>query len=396
MRTCGIIGAVVLSMIAVPALVFAVLYFGFAHTVLGSPEFVAKLNPANLEAQFRKVAPYIVANALANPDDPESQQLLNDMFPEAGMRAMATEVLPQVLASTNGDLSAEGLATALGSTLDDNVTLLIDQSPECTADVEAELLLAINSGRDLPAELCRPNDPATKQALADALTGSMREAFTALQSGPFPGSESSTDTTTSAGDAPTVMGQDFTATIETVRAGAGQAFIMPAILLVLIMALAVRSVREALVWNGAIFLFTGLFGLGIAFTSGSILAINWQELLTQELSSNELSIMTILLDIFDASAFTALVSWLTTVNGILSVVGVLGIVASFFAPQPLPPAPAVLTAMPGTPSAIPTMSTSTTNPVATDLSTSALPVGDVTKPLPAEDNDGNKTDQHRL
>jgi hypothetical protein len=186
------------------------------------------------------------------------------------------------------------------------------------------------------------------------------------------------------------------ATIETMRAGAGQAFIMPAILLVLIMALAVRSVREALVWNGAILLLTGLFGLGIAFTSGSILAINWQELLTQELSSNELSIMTIMLDIFDASAFTALVSWLTTVNGILSVVGVLGIVGSFFAPQPLPPAPAVLTAMPGTPSAIPTMSTSTTNPVATDLSTNALPVGDVTKPLPAEDNNGNKTDQHRL
>jgi hypothetical protein len=384
-------------MIAVPALVFAILYFGFAQTVLSSPEFVAKLDPVNLEAQFRKLAPYIVANALSNPDDPESQQLLNDMFPEAGMRALATEVLPQVLASTNGDLSAEGLASALGSTLDDNVMLMIDQSPECTADVEAELLLAINGGRDLPAELCRPSDPDTKQALADALTGSMREAFTALQSGPLPGSDAGTDPSSPDTGSPSVMGQDdFKATIETVRAGAGQAFIMPAILLVLIMALAVRSVREALVWNGSILLFTGLFGLGIAFTSGSILAINWQELLTQEISSNELSIMTILLDIFDANAFTALVSWLTTVNGILSVVGAIGIAGSFFAPRPLPPAPAVLAAMPGTPNAIPTMSTSTTNPVATDLSTSALPVGDVTKPLPAEDNDSNKTDQHRL
>jgi hypothetical protein len=393
MRTCGVIGAVVLSVIAVPALIFAILYNGFAQTVLSSPSFMAKLEPANLEAQFQKILPYLVADALTDPDNPDNQEMITQIFPDAGVRGIATEMLPDVLASTNGDLSPAGLETALGANLDTAVTQMVDNAPECTPEAEAELRMAIESKRDIPGQMCRPADDETRTLVIADLSTRMRTAFTPLLD---PSQATDLNSTfQSMGDGPASQ-QEFIDGIELFKAGAIQSLAFPAILLVLIYALAVRTVRSFFAWSGAILITTGLFGLGIAFTSGSILAVDWQALIAEQSTASETQMLLPILDMFYDPVFHVFTAWLTYAYAATAGAGLVGVVVALLIKPPAPPLPNTLSPMPGTPNAIPVMNTGTTNPVATDLRTDTLPVGDVTKPLPASETDLNKTDEHQF
>lgn len=59
MRTCGILSALLLAVIAVPALAVSVLYNGVAQTILVSPSFVASLDPNSMQLRYQQIAPYI-------------------------------------------------------------------------------------------------------------------------------------------------------------------------------------------------------------------------------------------------------------------------------------------------------------------------------------------------
>jgi hypothetical protein len=364
MRTCGIIGASLLSLIAVPALAFAILFYGFAQIVLGSPAFVAKLEPANLEAQLRKVAPYIVASALEDPTNPDSQALLDDILPDPGMRAMATELMPLLLAGTSGDPSADLL-----SQLDTQVAAMYAQAPACSADAEQAYAQALAGTGEIPGELCRPSDPALQQQVIGMTSDRMRQLFAGLSEGPLPG----TDATTGG---PEVMGQDITQAIATTRANAGQGFVIPLTLMVLVLVLAVRSLRELLGWSGGILFFAGLIGLGIAFASGSLLAVDWQAAFSQELKGPELSLALIVFELFDTDAFGPLVAWLNTVNGGLAVGGLVSMVVSMFIKRPVRPMQVVAVADPFV-SAIPSMSGGGTQ----------MPDPGATQPIPTRDGE---------
>ncbi|MFZ9856978.1 MAG: hypothetical protein ACO3F2_01415 [Roseiflexaceae bacterium] len=343
MRTCSIIGASLLSLIAVPALAFAVVFYGFAQIVLGSPSFVAKLEPANIEAQIRKAAPYLVASALTNPNDPDNQQLVNDLLPDPAMRAMVTTLMPMLLEVTNGDLSSASLAQ-----LDSHITQIIAQAPPCSAEVEAAYAQAIAGTGTLPGELCRPSDAVLALKMATRLADELRQLFDGIAQAPL---------TTPDGDtalSPQLMSQDITASIAAVRANAGQGFILPLTLIVLILALAVRSLRELLGWSGGILLFAGLIGLGVAFASGSLLAIDWQSTFRQELQGPELNLALIVFELFDTDAFGPLVSWINTVNGGMAIGGLVAMIASAFLPRPVRLATAPVGADPSV-GAIPTM-----------------------------------------
>lgn len=367
MRTCGIIGASLLSLIAVPALAFAVLFYGFAQIVLGSPAFVAKLDPATLEAQLRKAAPYIVASALENPSDPDSQALLDDILPDPGMRAMATELMPLLLAGTSGDPSADLLGQ-----LDTQVAAMYAQAPTCSAEAEQAYAQALAGTGELPSELCRPSDPALQQQVISMTSDSMRQLFAGLSEGPLLGAETTTG-------GPELMGQDITQAIEATRANAGQGFVIPLTLIVLILVLAVRSLRELLGWIGGILLFAGLIGLGIAFASGALLAVDWQAAFSQELKGPELSLALIVLDLFDTDAFGPLVAWLNTVNGGLAAGGLVAMVVSAFMPRPVRPATAPMVADPSV-NAIPRMSSGGTQ----------MQDPGATQPIPTSENSDSK------
>lgn len=362
MRTCGIIGASLLSLIAVPALAFAVVFYGFAQIVLGSPSFVAKLEPANIEAQIRNAAPYLVAAALSNPNDPDSQQLINDLIPDPAMRAMVTTLMPMLLEVTNGDLSSASLAQ-----LDSHVTQIIAQAPPCSAEAEAAYVQALAGTGDLPSELCRPNDAVLALQVSTRLADELRQLFDGIAQAPM--------TTPDGGTAisPQLMGQDITASIAAVRANAGQGFILPLTLIVLVLALAVRSLRELLGWSGGILLFAGLIGLGVAFASGSLLAVDWPAAFRQELQGPELSLALIVFELFDTDAFGPLVSWLNTVNGGMAAGGLVAMIVSAFLPRPVRPAVAPVMADLSV-GAIPTMTRGTQ---AQDLgATQPIPTGD--------------------
>lgn len=368
MRTCSIIGAGLLSLIAVPALAFAILFYGFAQIVLGSPEFVAKLEPANLEAQMRKAAPYMVASALNNPNDPDSQTLLDELLPDPGTRAMATELMPLLLEGSQGNPSADLLAK-----LDTQVATMYDQAPACSPDDDAAYAQAIAGAGELPSVFCRPSDPTVQQQAIAMTTSSIRQMFADLNQMPLPNTDG-----TSTNRSPEVMGQGIAETIAATRANAGQGFVVPLTLMVLVLVLAVRSVRALLAWSGGILLFAGLIGLGMAFTSGSILAVDWKTTLTQEIQGPELNIALIFVELFTADAFSALVSWLSQTNTILVGVGAVAMLLSAFIKSPAQPARATATANPAA-SAIPSMSggTSMQDPGAT-------------QPIPTNENSDSK------
>jgi hypothetical protein len=362
MRTCGIIGASLLSLIAVPALAFAVLFYGFAQIVLGSPSFVAKLEPANIEAQIRNAAPYLVASALNNPNDLDSQQLINDLVPDPAMRAMVTTLMPLLLEVTNGDLSSASLAQ-----LDSHVTQIIAQAPPCSAEVEAAYAQALAGTGDLPGELCRPNDAVLALKVATRLADELRQLFDGLVMMPLSTPDGTTEMS------PQMMGQDITASIAAVRANAGQGFMLPLTLIVLILVLAVRSLRELLGWGGGILLFAGLIGLGVALASGALLAVDWPAIFSRELQGPELSLALIVFELFDTDAFGPLVSWLNTVNGGMAVGGLVAMIISAFLPRRVRPTTVPVVADAST-SAIPTMSSGTQMQ---DLgATQPIPTGD--------------------
>jgi hypothetical protein len=383
MRTCGVFGAIVLAIIMVPLLVVTILFNGFGQTVLSSASFVAKLNPQNLQKQFNEALPYLIATALQNPDDTDSKRLLTTLFPDPTVQTTALTVLPQLITAMNGDYSAASQQSIMGKNLDQLIGDMVDAAPDCSASEESALVIALNGKRDLQENVCKPQDPKVRANLAHYFATQLSDGLSGktLRDNP----DNPTTTATMA---------DVTTTITTLKAAATQSLAWPAILLVLIIALAVRSLRELFGWVGGLLSVSGLLGLPIAFLNKSLITLDLHALVLRD-APQQAGIILPFLTIFEDAVFGEYVHWITTAYSIIVGVGIICVIIALTLRQRTKPSNGVLAPLPGTPHAVIAGNDGTTAPVAVEIDTEVIPIGHVTKPFSTEESPAT-TDAHKF
>ncbi|NBU65317.1 MAG: hypothetical protein EBS29_12585 [Chloroflexia bacterium] len=383
MRTCGVLVAVVLAIIMVPLLVFTILFNGFAQTVLSSTSFVAKLNPKNLQSKFNEALPYLIATALQNPEESDSKQLFTSLFPDPTMQTIASTALPQLITAMNGDYSTTGQQSVIDTTLDPIITTVLSDAPACTQSQESAMAIALKGQRPLGETLCNPQDATVRKALTSYITTQLRDGLSGKTLLDNP--DNPTTTATMA---------DITTAIATLKASATQSVAWPAILLVLIIAFAVRSLRELFGWLGTLLVVSGLLGLPIAFLNKSLVTLNLHDVVMQN-APKQAGIFLPFLTIFDDAVFVDYVQWITHAYYIMVGVGVVLVIVALTLRQRNTSSNTVLAPLPGTPYAQVAGNDGTTAPVAVEVDTEVIPVGDVTKPLSTEET-SSTTDSHKF
>jgi hypothetical protein len=370
-------------MLAIPMIIGSILINGFAYTVLTNATFVANLSPARIQAQVIAAIPALLNTTVMNPDDSETTDIYNTLFPDPTVRNIAREQMPALMASMDGDFSPAQLTQTLATTVPELMTQVVASAPPCTASQERDLMAIIKASRDLGDSLCAPQDPATRQQLVDYLSQQMTAALR--------GDTLTQDTTN---PLTAMQTQDMTNAITNITLTARQGIIWPVTLVIIILALAVRSIRGFCGWLGGLSLISGAGGMGIAALSQSLLTIDLARELTQRMPEQS-QIITPFLSLIDGAVFPPYVSWLMTAYSVCTGVGaVLVVVALFLTPRRLN-TPVVLTPLPGTPPAHSSGNDGSTAPVAVELDTNAIPIGKVTGPLAPEDASAT-TDAHQF
>lgn len=383
MRTCSILTAVILSMLAIPMIIGSILINGFAYTVLTNATFVANLSPARIQAQVIAAIPALLNTTVMNPDDSETTDIYNTLFPDPTVRNIAREQMPALMASMDGDFSPAQLTQTLATTVPELMTQVVASAPPCTASQERDLMAIIKASRDLGDSLCAPQDPATRQQLVDYLSQQMTAALR--------GDTLTQDTTN---PLTAMQTQDMTNAITNITLTARQGIIWPVTLVIIILALAVRSIRGFCGWLGGLSLISGAGGMGIAALSQSLLTIDLARELTQRMPEQS-QIITPFLSLIDGAVFPPYVSWLMTAYSVCTGVGAVLVVVALFLTPRRPNTPVVLTPLPGTPPAHTSGNDGSTAPVAVELDTNAIPIGKVTGPLAPEDASAT-TDAHQF
>ena len=383
MRTCGVFGAVVLAIIMVPLLVFAILFNGFSQTVLSAPSFIAKLNPANLQSQFNEALPYLMVTALENPDTADSKRLFTTLFPDPTVQTVASTALPKLIAEMNGDYSATAQHKVMDAKLEPLLTTMIDTAPACSASQESTISIALNGKRALGETLCNPQDLAVRSELTSYFATQLRDALSGKTLLDNP--KNPTTTATMA---------DVTTTITSLKVAATQSLTVPAILLVLIIALAVRSLRELFGWLGALLSVSGLLGLPIAFLNKSLITLDLHALVMRD-APQQAGIILPFLTIFVDAVFGEYVRWITTAYATVLGVGIILVIIALTLRRRTKPLNTALAPMPGTPNAVIAGNDGTTAQVAVEVDTAEIPIGHVTKPLSTEEASAT-TDAHKF
>lgn len=383
MRTCGVFGAVVLAIIMVPLLVFAILFNGFSQTVLSSPRFIAKLNPQNLQSQFNEALPYLVVTALQNPDDTDSKRLITTLFPDPTVQTVATAALPTLITQMNGDYSIAAQHKVMGDNLTQMMGNIITTAPVCSTSQESAISIALNGKRALGETLCNPQDPAVRSELTNYFSTQLSDALSGKTLLDNP--KNPTTTATMA---------DVTTTITTLKVAATQSLTIPAILLVLIIALAVRSLRELFGWAGALMSISGLLGLPIAFLNKSLITLDLHALVMRD-APQQAGIILPFLTIFEDAVFGEYVRWITTAYATVLGVGIMLVIIALTLQRRNKPLNTALAPMPGTPNAVIAGNDGTTAQVAVEVDTAEIPIGHVTKPLSTEEASAT-TDAHKF
>lgn len=383
MRTCGVFGAVVLAIIMVPLLIFAILFNGFSQTVLSSPSFIAKLNPQTLQRQFNEALPYFIATALQNPNDSDSKQLLTSLFPDPTVQTVASTALPQLITAMNGDYSANGQRSVMDTSLTPLLTTMITDAPACTPSQESSISIALKGNRALGETLCNPQDPTVRSALSHYIATQLSDGLSGKSLLDHP--KNPTTTATMA---------DVTANITTLKVAATQSLTVPAILLVLMIALAVRSLRELFGWVGGVLSISGLLGLPIAFLNKSLITLDLHALVMRD-APQQAGMILPFLTIFEDAVFGEYVRWITTAYATVLGVGIILVIIALTLRRQYKPLNTALAPMPGTPNAVVAGNDGTTAQVAVEIDTAEIPIGHVTKPLSTEEASAT-TDAHKF
>ena len=383
MRTCSILAAVFLSILAIPLIIGSMLINGFTQIVLTDDAFVANLSPARIQAQVVAAIPAILNNTITNPTDSESDDVYTTLFPDPTIRNIAREQMPAIMASMEGDFSADQLTKTLATTIPELMQQVVVAAPPCTTSQETDLMARVNAQRELADSLCAPQDPDNQELVVTYINRTMTAALTG-------------DTLTQDPSNPltSMQSQEITAAIANITQTARQGIIWPATLVIIILALAVRSLRGLCGWVGGLSALSGAGGMGLAAFSQSLLTIDVAAELTQRMPE-QAQIVTPFLSLFDGAVFARYVAWLMTVSIGCTVVGVVLVGIALILTPRQPTTPVVLTPLPGTPSAQSSGNDGTTAPVAVELDTNAIPIGNVTGPL-APDDESAATDAHQF
>lgn len=383
MRTCSVIGAVLLSMIAIPMIIGSIVLNGFTNVVLSNPAFVANLSPERMQARVIEALPAIMSAAVANPSDTDTNDIFNTLFPDPTVRNIAREQMPVIVEKMNGDYSVASLERVLNADMPQLMQQVVTAAPACTPAQESDLVALMHAERDLGDSVCQPQDSAVRQQLATYIEVRVRAA---LQG----------DTLTANADNPltTMQMRDITTAIDGITQTARQGIIWPAMLVIIILALAVRTIRGLLGWVGGLAFVSGGIGMAGALAGRSLVNLDMAAALTRNFPEQS-QIITPFLTIFDVPVFDAYAHWLIVVFGAcIGVGGLLAIIAAVMR-SPSTAAPAVLAPLPGTPHAQVTGNDGTTAPVAVEIDTDAIPIGKVTGPLVAEPASAT-TDAHQF
>ena len=372
MRTCSIITAVVLSIIAVPMIIGSILANSFTAIVLTDEAFVAQLNPQRIQANVVAALPALLNSVVANPDDADATDIYTGLFPDPTMRAIAREQMPALVAGMQGDFSTASLTTTLDTMLPALMEQTVDAAPPCTADQESALVTIINTKRDLGDALCQPQSPATRQLVITYLQSNMTAALTGETLGQNPENPLTT-----------LQMKDINDAIASITQNTRQGIIWPVTLIIIIMALAVRSVRGLFGWLGSLAFISGAGGLAIAALGQSLLTIDVAAELAKQMPS-EYQIIAPFLTIFDSVVLTTYVRWLFVAFGGCAGLGGLGIVIALVLTPRTRGQSAGMTPLPGTPLAHTSGSDGITAPVPIMTNTSAIRMGIVTGELPPE------------
>jgi len=346
MRTCGILSALLLAIIAIPALAVSILYNGVAQTVLMSPSFVASLDPKSMQARYQSVAPYLMQDALTEADGPDS--LLTGLFPDPTTRATARQILSVALANTS--------PTTLPQTIDANLTTAIVQilsaAPPCTPAAEVAILDAL-SRNQLPTFDCAPRTATIQQQIATESSQILQQSLTQV---------------TKVHPIFRYTPQDVTNRITEIRAGAGQSLILPATLIVMMVALAVRSRRQLFGWLSGVFIAAAIVGLLLTFASMTLITNQLELFITQQLPA-QAGLLLPLVSLANDQSFPEFIAWSNRAFVIMLGIGVIGSVISFASPKPFATKPRMSQPLGPQMSSI---GDGSTNRVKTDYETDAL------------------------
>lgn len=316
MRTCGILSAALLALIAVPTLVVSILYNGIAQTVLVSPTFVASISPESLQTRYQQLMPTVLQRAVAQPDISES--LMANTFSNQAVRATAIQILPDLLDSNDEPFTVP----VIQEKLDNNLTPLVSQailnSAPCTPTEETALGTQL-ANNTLPEFRCAPSTSALQQQVVDATARTIRTGF---------------DTMLSASNQFSYTNQDVANRINEIRAGALQSIMLPATLMIMIVALAVRSRRQLFGWASIVLIASAAIGLPIMYASRALQANEVELWVMRELYTQAdilLPVTTLLAD----SSFGAFGTWSTRAFMTLLGVGALGAIITTILPKPV-------------------------------------------------------------
>ncbi len=352
MRSCGIISALLLALIAVPAFIISILYNGVAQTIFVSPSFVARLAPAEVQTRYRALAPYLLQQALNQPDSAESMMTI--LFPNPETRATMWQLLPPLLAKSNGDLSPAALEQLTERELPALIEEMLRTASPCTAEEESAITSALGSGQ-LPMLSCAPRNPALTQQFVSTATDMIRQSF---------------DAVLAASPAFGYSTQDVTRRISELRAGALQSIILPATLTIMIVALAVRSRRQLFGWIGGLLLASSVGGLPITLGLGTIATSNLEQTVMRTFTNNAGALLPFV-TLFQDPSFQDFVNWSTSTFLIILGVGVLfAIVAIALPAMPTPSRPRGIQPMGAQ---MPVIGDGSTHRVKTDFDTNAIP-----------------------
>lgn len=347
MRTCGILSALFLAIIAVPALAVSILYNGIAQTILVSPNFIENIDPISMNARYQQSAPYVVQRALTEADTPDALQTV--LFPDATTRATVRQLLPQVLPSITNDVSP----TTWDQTFDKNVATVIakafEASPPCTPEIESAIGVTLAQNQ-LPEFTCAPTNT---QQLVDHANTIMRDSFRRI---------------TEVRPLFQYTTQDVANRINQLRAGAGQSLMLPATLIIMMVAFAVRSRRQLFGWISGVLLSASGLGLLLTYWGGTYTTTNLDALIMQEYTQYAEFLLP-LASLINDSEFSTFLAWSTRAFLIVMGGGIIGILVAALLPKPINSIPRTSQPLGGQMSSI---GDGSTNRVKTDYETDAF------------------------
>ncbi|MFZ9859035.1 MAG: hypothetical protein ACO3F2_11965 [Roseiflexaceae bacterium] len=309
MRTFGILSALLLAVIAVPALAISVLYNGIAQTILVSPSFIANVDPEIINTRYQYIAPYVVHNALTT-------STAATLLPDETTRATIQPVLTQVL-STNTLTSATPM-DAFDMLVTQVVTQTLRTAPPCTTDAESRIIATL-ARKQLPQLDCAPTTPALEQQIVDMTNQVLHQTFDSVMRG---------------NQLVRFTSQDVTNQLNSIRTGARQSIMIPATLIIMVVALAVRSRRQLFGWISSIVVATAGIGALITFWLGSGVAPTVEQFIIQTFTQQAGILLPLVIAMTD-SAFPPFLSWATRIFFIMLGGGIIGMVIAVVLPKPI-------------------------------------------------------------